>query len=216
MEIDPRVVLSYLNQLGYRNITALQLKEFMKDLHKLIKYEAQIAKCERPNRNFVQECVHSLTAGAKKDANVQIPEYPSDSSKENQQKVTKNAEKPIEKKSSPKRVSRGVSTDHIKVKEIDENKKSQPTPEPPPINKENISRPCSRTSSKATYDVKTDNEERCKMWIRTTRPKPMNHKNDPVELYHKYAREWERHKQHIPGENDHSELRWRIRTKLLS
>lgn len=52
--------------------------------------------------------------------------------------------------------------------------------------------------------------------IRTSRPKSAHHKSDPVELYHKYKKEWEKHKQLIPGENDHSDLRWQIRCKLLS
>lgn len=38
---------------------------------------------------------------------------------------------------------------------------------------------------------------------------------DPVELYQYYQKEWERFKQNLPGENDHMELRWKIRHKLL-
>uniref|UniRef100_A0A0K8V561 Centriolar and ciliogenesis-associated protein HYLS1 C-terminal domain-containing protein n=2 Tax=Bactrocera latifrons TaxID=174628 RepID=A0A0K8V561_BACLA len=39
LPLDARAILDYLNELGYRNISAEQLKEFMKDLRKLIKYE---------------------------------------------------------------------------------------------------------------------------------------------------------------------------------
>ncbi|XP_044754180.1 uncharacterized protein LOC123313382 isoform X2 [Coccinella septempunctata] len=38
-KIDPREVLSCLNQLGYKNIDATQLQAFTKDLKKLMKYE---------------------------------------------------------------------------------------------------------------------------------------------------------------------------------
>jgi hydrolethalus syndrome protein 1 len=38
---------------------------------------------------------------------------------------------------------------------------------------------------------------------------------DAVQLYHKYQKEWNRFKPNFPGENDHSELRWKIRTKML-
>lgn len=38
-KIDPREVLLYLNQLGYKNIDATQLQAFIKDLKKLMKYE---------------------------------------------------------------------------------------------------------------------------------------------------------------------------------
>lgn len=45
--------------------------------------------------------------------------------------------------------------------------------------------------------------------------KPIS-KNDPVSLYHAYQRDWERFRHCLPGENDHSELRWAIREKLLT
>lgn len=32
-KLDPAEVLSYLNELGYHNITAIQLKEFMKGMY---------------------------------------------------------------------------------------------------------------------------------------------------------------------------------------
>ncbi|KAL1488509.1 hypothetical protein ABEB36_014975 [Hypothenemus hampei] len=41
VKIDPREVLGYLNELGYKNITAQQLKDFIKDLQKIIKYETR-------------------------------------------------------------------------------------------------------------------------------------------------------------------------------
>ncbi|CAH1118930.1 unnamed protein product [Phaedon cochleariae] len=47
-KINPREVLLYLNELGYTNVTAQQLKEFITDLKKLIKYEfrhGKIPKC---------------------------------------------------------------------------------------------------------------------------------------------------------------------------
>lgn len=35
---------------------------------------------------------------------------------------------------------------------------------------------------------------------------------DPVALYHRYKKEWDRRK--IPGENDHAGLRWAIRKRM--
>ncbi|KAL9922943.1 hyls1 centriolar and ciliogenesis associated [Glossina fuscipes fuscipes] len=43
LTLDARAILHYLNELGYRNISAVQLKEFLKDLRKLIKYEEHMA-----------------------------------------------------------------------------------------------------------------------------------------------------------------------------
>lgn len=40
-KIDPREVLIYLNELGYTNITAQQLKDFIIDLKKLLKYDSR-------------------------------------------------------------------------------------------------------------------------------------------------------------------------------
>ncbi|XP_055709819.1 uncharacterized protein LOC129805732 [Phlebotomus papatasi] len=39
ISLDAREVLHHLNELGYKNITAHQLKEFIRDLKKLIKYD---------------------------------------------------------------------------------------------------------------------------------------------------------------------------------
>ncbi|GAB0093406.1 Hydrolethalus syndrome protein 1, C-terminal domain [Sergentomyia squamirostris] len=44
ISLDAREVLHHLNELGYRNITAQQLKEFIRDLKKLIKYDTLSCK----------------------------------------------------------------------------------------------------------------------------------------------------------------------------
>ncbi|XP_014254539.1 uncharacterized protein LOC106669508 isoform X3 [Cimex lectularius] len=41
LELDPREVLEHLNALGYSNVSKEQLKEFIKDLKKLIKYDTR-------------------------------------------------------------------------------------------------------------------------------------------------------------------------------
>ncbi|KAH8412497.1 hypothetical protein KR009_002618, partial [Drosophila setifemur] len=43
LPLDARAILQHLNELGYRNISAEQLREFLKDLRKLIKYEERLA-----------------------------------------------------------------------------------------------------------------------------------------------------------------------------
>ena len=66
--------------------------------------------------------------------------------------------------------------------------------------------------------IKNDTDKP-KMWIKpksACSKRPFTAKaNDPVTLYHAYQREWAKFKPQLPGENDHSELRWKIRTKLL-
>ncbi|XP_002132828.2 uncharacterized protein Hyls1 [Drosophila pseudoobscura] len=44
LPLDARAILQHLNDLGYRNISAEQLREFLKDLRKLIKYEERLAE----------------------------------------------------------------------------------------------------------------------------------------------------------------------------
>ncbi|KAH8328127.1 hypothetical protein KR067_004348, partial [Drosophila pandora] len=51
LPLDARAILQHLNELGYRNITAEQLREFLKDLRKLIKYEERLAENAKEN-NF--------------------------------------------------------------------------------------------------------------------------------------------------------------------
>ncbi|KAJ8985276.1 hypothetical protein NQ317_007063 [Molorchus minor] len=48
-KIDPREVLIYLNELGYTNINAQQLKEFITDLTKLIKHEHKTKYRDKEN-----------------------------------------------------------------------------------------------------------------------------------------------------------------------
>ncbi|KRF81614.1 uncharacterized protein Dvir_GJ17458, isoform C [Drosophila virilis] len=43
LPLDARAILQHLNELGYRNISAEQLREFLKDLRRLIKYEERLA-----------------------------------------------------------------------------------------------------------------------------------------------------------------------------
>ncbi|CAH0555165.1 unnamed protein product [Brassicogethes aeneus] len=53
-KIDAKEVLMYLNELGYQNINAIQLKDFLKDLKKIIKYE-KIQKSTNQDHTTYQE-----------------------------------------------------------------------------------------------------------------------------------------------------------------
>uniref|UniRef100_A0A182PJ80 HYLS1_C domain-containing protein n=1 Tax=Anopheles epiroticus TaxID=199890 RepID=A0A182PJ80_9DIPT len=145
---DAKEILNHLNHLGYRNITASQLKEIQKaffmtiDLKKLILFDAtQSTNCgygdDAVERRNVFERLHTERTAS----------Y--------QAKITK-------------------STEH--------------THRIAPLDKENRIRP------KSSHSVK---------------------RSDPVGLYHAYQKDWSKFKQNLPGENNHSELRWKIRNKLL-
>ncbi|XP_055851489.1 uncharacterized protein LOC129915815 isoform X2 [Episyrphus balteatus] len=71
LPLDARAILEYLNELGYRNITAAQLKEFIKDLRKLIKYEESMG-VNVHQRDYFDNLYRKTTASfrAKSDAAV--------------------------------------------------------------------------------------------------------------------------------------------------
>ncbi|XP_035779352.1 uncharacterized protein LOC118459762 [Anopheles albimanus] len=156
LPLDAGEILTHLNQLGYRNISAEQLKEFQKDLQKLIKFDTQIYRCvpEPPPEN-VFERLHS--------------------------------EKTISYRAKQARVPKIDSSD-----------------------KENLVEATNKTAAATSARCKDDKST--KMWIRPKSSQSFR-RSDPVALYHSYQKDWNKFK--LPGENDHSELRWKIRTKLL-
>ncbi|XP_050079078.1 uncharacterized protein LOC126565912 [Anopheles maculipalpis] len=159
--LDAGEILSHLNHLGYRNITVVQLKEFQKDLKKLIRYDAK-------------QCVENRSS--------------------------------VEPSAAERNVFERLHTEttlsyqakHTRTKHI------EPAAH---INKENLV-PISKPISCKNDPIVN------KMWIR---PKSCHSvkRSDPVALYHSYQNDWSKFKQKLPGENDHSELRWKIRHKLL-
>ncbi|XP_052865954.1 uncharacterized protein LOC128272226 [Anopheles cruzii] len=154
-------ILNHLNHLGYRNITAEQLKEFQKDLRKLVKFDSQLYGDSRPK---------DTDDGPTPD-NV------------------------FERLHSGKTISykAKVARKMKKIETADSPDKENRTEEPKPV-------PCK------------DSGKSCKMWIRPKSSQSFR-RSDPVALYHSYQRDWNKFK--LPGENDHAELRWKIRTKLL-
>ncbi|XP_047002012.1 uncharacterized protein LOC124619566 isoform X3 [Schistocerca americana] len=56
VHLDPKEVLAHLNEMGYRNITPEQLRDFVRDLKKLIKYDVQHCKCENWHSGLCTTC----------------------------------------------------------------------------------------------------------------------------------------------------------------
>uniref|UniRef100_A0A182YGT7 HYLS1_C domain-containing protein n=1 Tax=Anopheles stephensi TaxID=30069 RepID=A0A182YGT7_ANOST len=160
--LDAGEILSHLNHLGYRNITVVQLKEFQKDLKKLIRYDAK-------------QCVENCTS--------------------------------VEPSASERNVFERLHTETTLSYQAKHTRSKHTEPDAAPVNKENQAPNAKAVSSKNDAPVN-------KMWIR---PKSAHsvRRSDPVALYHSYQNEWNKFKQKLPGENDHSELRWKIRHKLL-
>ncbi|KRT79431.1 hypothetical protein AMK59_6417 [Oryctes borbonicus] len=217
--INPRDVLEYLNELGYQNITADQLKEFIRDLKKLIKYDQRIEEEEKENIENVQpqrkqreeDIFASLyDTGTASSKAKEIPKKEKIISVQIKRPITgkcmqhKSSSKvdmlPHSSRSTNEMSYSGYSNEY--TGSID--KKTN----------EIVERPLSqKTKSGANVDrISTQTIKVKASFIRPRLPvKPC--KSDPVALYHQYQAEWKRQK--IPGENNHSNLRWVIREKML-
>ncbi|XP_065093328.1 uncharacterized protein Hyls1 [Ochlerotatus camptorhynchus] len=193
--LDAREILSHLNQLGYRNITPEQLKEFQKDLRKLIKFDTRsgpggatvdqdaLARAAQQMNTFQR--LHTLTTIS---YNAKIARKPP-----SRQHSTVNSRREIIHEAEPHRSEVVTPVDEQDGKE---NHQMSGKPRKPLREKEHVAN---------------------KMWIRPRSTSANSfRKHDPVSLYHAYQKDWTRFKNQLPGENDHSDLRWQIRTKLLA
>ncbi|XP_055639854.1 centriolar and ciliogenesis-associated protein hyls-1 [Toxorhynchites rutilus septentrionalis] len=189
--LDAREILNHLNQLGYRNITPEQLKEFQKDLRKLIKFDTRV-DAGASNREALKQAAHSMNTFQRLHTLTTIS-YDA-----------KHDKKGIAKPSSaaPSEMTVGSEPDNAARTE---------QPRGNSADKEN-QHECGKSKKPSKEHESAPN----KMWIRTRSTSATGcRKNDPVALYHAYKKEWERFKDRLPGENNHSELRWRVRNKLL-
>ncbi|GJQ71362.1 hypothetical protein Trydic_g11093 [Trypoxylus dichotomus] len=216
--INPHDVLQYLNELGYQNITAEQLKEFILDLKKLIKYDQRI-KEEKDNI----ENVHPHSKHRKENIFASLYETGTTSSKakeipKKEKVISLQIKRPIAEKCFQHKLSSKVDTLPNSSRSTNELSYSSYSNEQIETTdgetSENIDRALSqKTKSSVNVDrVGTQTIKAKASFIRPRLPiKPC--KSDPVALYHQYQAEWKRQK--IPGENNHSNLRWVIREKML-
>ncbi|XP_001846382.2 uncharacterized protein LOC6036318 [Culex quinquefasciatus] len=204
--LDAREILSHLNQLGYRNITPEQLKEFQKDLRKLIKFDTrtldtlvhpEALKQATQHMNTFQR-LHTLTTIS---YNAKINRKSTGGSSRGQTAPASSTAPPAEK------VSRGGTPLPDAVDNHSQNREQE---------KEN-QLPTATAVKAKKHQKEKDTDPANKMWIRPRSTSAIGfRKNDPVSLYHAYQKEWTKFKKQLPGENSHSDLRWQVRTKLLA
>ncbi|KAF2901010.1 hypothetical protein ILUMI_05177 [Ignelater luminosus] len=227
-KLDPAEVLAYLNELGYHNITAVQLKEFMKDLKRLIKYEKYQKELDIEN---VEPC----------PAYFQCNNYPVTSTRSAptelstaKQSIKKNIiSVAIRKKSAPSCYNYQIPCDSSECTpvsnvarkiQIDNNENINLAPEVPKHSTESsltteIASPKRPKSCDTKYSKQKSrvtfqgNSLKPKASYIIPRAPVKPHKCDPVALYHKYQEGWKKHK--LPGEDNHLQLRWAIRERLL-
>ncbi|XP_073989216.1 hyls1 centriolar and ciliogenesis associated isoform X2 [Rhodnius prolixus] len=243
IELDPQEVLEHLYSLGYYNITKEQLKEFMKDLKKLIKYD--LRKEERKNRLMRENdkisdkeniCICSVSTPTKDENKAHKVTSSCLADLKKDSRCISCNEQPVNKKHSS--FFGEVQSKHQKPRTV------VPTSEPcecrnsylggePCFSKkfrssihdgasssEEYSHPCDKTAQKnrketcASIKKTTSSLKPCPSFIRSGSAKVKPPKADPVALYHYYKSLWSQH--NLPGENSHEELRWRIRHKMMT
>ncbi|KAL1447112.1 hypothetical protein WDU94_003672 [Cyamophila willieti] len=102
LDLDPKEVLAHLNYLGYHHITGHQLKDFMKDLKKLIRYD-QVKSKENaapvaPTSHYKRKACHrSLSSDKHTKINI-ASENKSVSSTSNLTKISSSSNENLQQK----------------------------------------------------------------------------------------------------------------------
>ncbi|KAH8266623.1 hypothetical protein KR018_003819, partial [Drosophila ironensis] len=236
LPLDARAILQHLNDLGYRNISAEQLREFLKDLRKLIKHEERLA--ENPGQANLSSLHKRSTASSRAKLNAG-----QDGDKENAAPA-----------GAPPSQVNNVKTDHQKQPDqksgemaFDEmarlfREKLLIEASIPPVvprldlakamtRKDQVTRGQrrSRSQKRQTSGVLTSGEsdttgaERPRSQRRkrsrsrgngTNRPTSLGRnqgKSDPVALYQYYKKEWDHFSAQIPGEMPKMSNRFGVR-----
>ncbi|XP_077285401.1 hyls1 centriolar and ciliogenesis associated [Arctopsyche grandis] len=188
--VSPRAVLYLLNQMGIREVTAPQLKNFMHDLKKLM-------YSEMGHSDEFKENTHQNVRRSEGPERLHSCSTISSRSKTVPQNATKSATTRV--KGSIILNPQPKST--VTAKQI---KKDVPSPE-------TITNEAPKDKNKPTTHRKMRSSKNfIKVPVYENRKK-----SDPVSLYHQYSTLWQKYKTNLPGENDWADIRWSVREKLL-
>ncbi|XP_060529021.1 uncharacterized protein LOC132703656 [Cylas formicarius] len=219
-KIDPREVLTYLNELGYTNINAQQLKDFIIDLKKLIKYDIRFLGEQSLNatRSSVGKSDSLKEARYCNDDNSDYCECSESSHSDKHicqpktQVIDANKAKDVEAKDKQisvhilkkQKATHPAHCIHVKDMHNECN---------PELTKTAANSGTSRTATLSCASRGSKSDSRSKVaFIRPSTAKVSINKSDPVALYHYYKSEWKKSK--IPGQVSRDDLRWAIRTKM--
>ncbi|KAK3909240.1 Hydrolethalus syndrome protein 1-like protein [Frankliniella fusca] len=219
-KIDPAEVLAHLNQLGYQNITPHQLKEFIRDLKKLIVHD-QLSSSSGSSTGSLTSLSSSVTSESEF--------YSTSETSSNQTGALSNVCE--NKNSNPvrcdlfkrkKRMNQPVfnvsTTTAHSGGTLRRSSTSSSSICEKIAQKENIPTRRARTHSVSEENLheavrpKTSFIRPWQLQGPTSGP-PRVGPSDPVSRYHYYQALWA--KQKCPGEDSHADLRWVIREKML-
>lgn len=217
IKLDPKEVKAHLYRLGYCNITGEQLKEFIKDLKKLIKYDqhllctckdsAKVSESSYKETSLETLNTYNSTSSPSGNENSHIKKYERDRSHDTttQKYVTcaRSFAHNVQSDGSSSKAYVSCSTalpntaGTTKKSHFSKQKESQKIK---PV--ENL-----QESVKPKYSF-------IRPWnIQPGQQAGAPKRCDPVKLYHHYQDIWRQQK--VPGENNHSDLRWCIRERML-
>uniref|UniRef100_A0A0A9YX17 Hydrolethalus syndrome protein 1 n=1 Tax=Lygus hesperus TaxID=30085 RepID=A0A0A9YX17_LYGHE len=224
IDLDPREVLEHLRALGYNHITKDQLKQFIKDLKKLIKYDLRRlqAKEETEQENLPRcgitcrsvqdgekgETVHDRKRVLREKNQAEKPLIETHSKSIAVQTLVP----PCDLASSS--TGRAISSAPSKLR--DSSSVSEASSVSCSTCKAALPCSCSAPNLGRKLARKKENSapKPVSSFIRIPPSEVRMGKTDPVTLYHYYQSVWS--KQNRPGENPHADVRWRIRHKMMA
>ncbi|KAH8392249.1 hypothetical protein KR215_004082, partial [Drosophila sulfurigaster] len=222
LPLDARAILQHLNELGYRNISAEQLREFLKDLRKLIKHDERLATNSKEDHFSSLHKRDTVSSRAKLGGDSRDKENAAVAAAVavgqdlerlagGRKKVTEDAlnlasvlqqKLSLDTAKKPpgatgldcKRRSRSKTRKH--PREI--NRAASSDESDPKQERTNAT----KSRSKLRKSSRTRSTGRSLALVRAqSKHKAKNPQSDPVALYHYYQNEWAHFRQQIPGSN---------------
>jgi len=203
IQLDPREVLAHLNSMGYRNISADILKEFIKNLKRLITYESRyslrspnVNAAESPiflNKNNIQDHFEKLYKTSTKATKARIDSTLKQSDRENDDPYDpykfdrQRVDEPVDAR--PNKQNKQGAGIQNQLKRI------KPNTEPSKASENVVKRsqpPRPNSAPVASYYIR----------------------NTPTDLYQNYQREWSRFKHQLPGESPRFNERQVVRKRM--
>ncbi|KAH8249135.1 hypothetical protein KR032_006266 [Drosophila birchii] len=245
LPLDARAILQYLNDLGYRNISAEQLREFLKDLRKLIKHEERLAENARANHSSSNNLHKRGTVSSRaklageKDQENAAPPSSSCASSKSKESESKTDQYSQEQEDHQPRSNGGSNSKDLA--RLFKEKLLMDASVPPaglrdlnPVNTVSRGRRRSRSRSKARRerepplssggesDRNVDVNRMQRRRRSKSQPRSASHRRrgkgnncDPVALFQYYQKEWAHFRSQIPGESSHPNARTEVRQKLM-
>ncbi|BES94102.1 Hypothetical protein NTJ_06911 [Nesidiocoris tenuis] len=200
IDLYPQEVLEHLKSLGYHHITKDQLKQFIKDLKKLIKHDLRKAQAQQENQ-FISDDIDGShhTKGNERPARKILGER--------NQAGSQSKSVSVQTLETDEDVCAGSSREALPESRLGTSSAKSSTC---------CAGRCCQTAAPKKSSANKENPplKPVSSFIRVAPSVVKDGKTDPVTLYHYYQSLWAR--QNRPGENPHSDVRWRIRHKMMA